>query len=167
VVRVLLTGMSGVGKTSVVQALGDRGHRAVDTDDGWCELLPDGRQRWREDAVRDLLATTDGELFFLAGCEENMVAFLSEFDHVVLLSAPVETVRDRLRTRTNNPYGKSPDELARVLADLRDVEPRLRTIATAEVVTTAPLDAVVDQVLAIVAGTPPAPAAQSGPGPEA
>ena len=43
--RVLLTGMSGTGKSSVIRALSARGFKAVDTDDGWCEPLPDGRQR--------------------------------------------------------------------------------------------------------------------------
>ena len=46
--RVLLTGMSGAGKSSVVRELVARGYKAVDTDDGWCEPLPDGRQQWRE-----------------------------------------------------------------------------------------------------------------------
>lgn len=36
---------------SLIHALSARGFKAVDTDDGWCEPLPDGRQRWREDAI--------------------------------------------------------------------------------------------------------------------
>jgi chloramphenicol 3-O-phosphotransferase len=41
VARVLLTGMSGAGKSSVLVALQRRGHIVVDTDyDGW--TLPDG-----------------------------------------------------------------------------------------------------------------------------
>ena len=53
--RILLTGMSGVGKSTLVHELVARGHKAVDTDYGYCEVLPDGRQRWREDAVERLL----------------------------------------------------------------------------------------------------------------
>jgi len=37
--RVLVTGMSGTGKSSVVRELAARGFKAVDTDDGWSEPL--------------------------------------------------------------------------------------------------------------------------------
>jgi shikimate kinase len=148
--RVLLTGMSGTGKSSVVQALAARGYKAVDTDDGWSEPLPDGRQRWREDAIARLLDTEDADVLFLAGCEENQAQFHPRFDHIVLLSAPIETLLGRLETRTENPYGKSPEELRRILDDLEHVEPLLRRIADHEVRTTAPLDEVVANVLRLV-----------------
>src|SRR5215469_1436079 len=59
--RVLLTGMSGTGKSSVIRALSELGYKAIDTDDGWCEQLPDGRQRWREDAIAGLLPPEDAD----------------------------------------------------------------------------------------------------------
>jgi shikimate kinase len=90
--RILLTGMSGTGKSSVIRALADLGYKAIDTDDGWCEKLPDGRQRWREDAITALLATEDTDVLFLAGCEENQVQFHPQFDHIILLSAPIKTM---------------------------------------------------------------------------
>ncbi len=148
--RVLLTGMSGTGKSSVVRELIARGYKAVDTDDGWCELQPDGRQLWREDAVQTLLSTEDADVLFLAGCEENQVRFHPQFDHIVLLSAPLDTLLDRLATRTSNPYGKSAEERRRFLDDVETVEPLLRQIATHEVQTTVPLDAVVTAVLRLV-----------------
>ena len=148
--RVLITGMSGTGKSSVVQALVARGFRAVDTDDGWCEPLPDGRQQWRAKAVQRLLSTQDAPVLFVAGCEENQVAFHPQFDHIVLLSAPVETLVQRLDTRTGNTFGRGPQERRRVLDDLAAAEPRLRAVADHEVRTTGPLDEVVTTLLRLV-----------------
>jgi dephospho-CoA kinase len=148
--RVLLTGMSGTGKSSVVRKLVARGYKAVDTDDGWSELLPDGRQQWREDAIQALLATEDADVLFVAGCEENQANFQPQFDHIVLLSAPIETLLERLATRTTNSYGKTADELRRFRADVETVEPLLRRVADHEIQTTVPLDEVVATVLRLV-----------------
>ena len=148
--RVLLTGMSGTGKSSVTQALAARGYRAVDTDDGWCEPLPDGRQRWREDAIEQLLAVEDAEVLFVAGCEENQVRFQPRFDVIILLSVPAEILAQRLASRTGNPYGQTPGELRRVFDDLRAVEPLLRKAADYEIRTTMPLGDVVTAVLRLI-----------------
>jgi dephospho-CoA kinase len=148
--RVLLTGMSGTGKSSVVKQLRERGYKAVDTDDGFCEVQPDGRQLWRHDAIHELLATEDADVLFVAGCEENQGTFHPQFDHIVLLSAPLETMVERLRTRTNNPYGKAPLESDRFLEDVETVEPLLRRAADHEVRTDVPLDDVVATILRLV-----------------
>jgi dephospho-CoA kinase len=142
--------MSGTGKSSVVLALAARGYKAVDTDDGWSEPLPDGRQQWREDAIDRLLDAEDADVLFVAGCEENQAQFHPRFDHIVLLSAPVETLLERVATRTGNLYGKSPDDRSRILDDLENVEPLLRRAADHEIRTTAPLDEVVEDVLRLV-----------------
>jgi dephospho-CoA kinase len=145
--RVLLTGMSGTGKSSVIRALSARGFRAVDTDDGWCEPLPDGRQRWREDAIGRLLDAEDGDVLFVAGCEENQVRFHPRFDLIILLSAPAGVLAERLAARTANSFGKAPGELERVLDDLRVIEPLLRKVATHEIRATRPLADVVAEIL--------------------
>ena len=148
--RILVTGMSGTGKSSVVQELVARGFKAVDTDDGWCEPQPDGRQLWREDAIQALLNTEDAEVLFLAGCEENQVKFHSQFDHIVLLSAPVETLVNRLATRINNSYGKDPEERRRFLHDVVTIEPLLRRAASHEIQTTVPVHEVVTSLLHLI-----------------
>jgi len=148
--RVLLTGMSGTGKSSVIEALAARGYKAVDTDDGWCEPLPDGRQRWREDAIDRLLATDDADVLFVAGCEENQVRFHPRFDVIILLSAPTGILAGRLASRAGNPYGKTPRDLRRVFDDLRAVEPLLRQAADCEIRTTMPLGDVVTAVLRLI-----------------
>jgi dephospho-CoA kinase len=142
--------MSGTGKSAVVRALAARGYKAVDTDDGWCRPLPDGRQMWREDAIEALLATEDADVLFVAGCEENQVQFHERFDQVILLTAPVETLAERLVTRTGNSFGKEPEELRRILDDVAAIEPLLRQVADHEVRTTMPLNKVVATVLRLI-----------------
>lgn len=142
--------MSGAGKSSVVRQLVSRGFKAIDTDDGWCELQPDGRQLWREAAIESLLAIEDVDVLFVAGCEENQAKFHSRFDSIVLLSAPLEVLVERLSTRTNNTYGKDPEELRRISDDVETVEPLLRRVATHEISTTAPLNDVTTTLLRLV-----------------
>ena len=154
--RVLITGMSGTGKSSLIAELAVLGYKAVDTDAGWCEPQPDGRQLWREDAIQALLATEDTDVLFVTGCEENQVKFHPEFDHIILLTAPVEILTQRLATRTSNSFGKSAEEYRRFLADLREVEPLLRAIADCEIDTTMPVSEVVRAILQAVGAPPPA-----------
>ena len=79
-----------------------------------------------------------------------MGKFLPQFDHVVLLSAPAEVIVARLGSRTNNPYGQQPADVARVLHNLQTVEPLLRRAAGHEIDTRAPLDEVVATLLRLV-----------------
>jgi shikimate kinase len=143
--RVLVCGMSATGKSTVAAELVARGHRAVDVDQGYVVPTADGRQLWDEPRIEALLDEPD-ELLFVFGLEENGVRLLPRFDAVVLLSAPVEVLKERLATRTTNPFGKDPAELARILDDVREVEPRLRRVATHEVDTARPLHEVVAEV---------------------
>lgn len=150
--RVLITGMSATGKSSVVEELVARGYDAVDTDYGWCQHAPDGEWIWHEERVSELLAAQERDPLILAGCASNQRKFYPLFDAVILLSAPRDVIVERLGSRTNNPFGSKPDELAQVLDDLEHVEPLLRASATHEIDTTVPLEAVVSRVLEVVEG---------------
>jgi hypothetical protein len=57
---------------------------------------------------------------------------------------------ERLSTRTNNPYGKRPEEVARVLDLVQTIEPLLRRGTGHVVDTSDPLDQIVTQVLRLV-----------------
>lgn len=122
-----MTGMSGAGKTTVLDVLSGRGLTTVDTDYGdW--VLPDGT--WDEPRMDRLLA--DHRDIVVAGTVSNQGCFYDRFEHVVLLSAPVEVLLDRVGTRTNNPYGHEPDQRAEIVRYVASVEPLLRRGATLE-----------------------------------
>ncbi|MEU1727143.1 AAA family ATPase [Nonomuraea sp. NPDC005692] len=157
--KILVTGMSGTGKSTALEMLAARGHRAVDTDsDQWSHwvTLSDGSTDWvwREPAIIDLLTNHGEGALFVAGCKSNQGRFYPHFDHVVLLSAPAEVMLARIATRTNNPFGKRPEEREAVLRALADVEPLLRATSTLEIDASAPIDKVVQQLEELAQTTP-------------
>ncbi len=121
---------------------------------GWSEFDAEGNQLWCEDRARELLAGEDDGHLFVSGCAENQTRFYAQFTHIILLSAPADVIRERLATRTNNPYGKRPEEVAQVLHFREVVEPLLRRRATHEIETTTALGQVVAMVLALAHAQP-------------
>jgi dephospho-CoA kinase len=144
---VFVTGMSGTGKSAALIELARRGHRVVDTDYGeWIEEAPGSERLWREDRIEALLDEHDDGVLFVSGCVPNQGSFYPRFDAVVLLSAPVDVILDRVTNRETNSYGKAREERDSIVDDLATFEPLLRAGATAEIDTRAPLDEVVDEL---------------------
>ncbi len=157
---VLVTGMSGTGKSTALAELARRGHHVVDTDyGGWTEDVPraDGgwERLWREDRIDSLLGEQSDGVLFVSGCVANQATFYPRFTAVVLLSAPVDVVLERIASRRTNDYGKTDAELALILEDLRTIEPLLRVGATAEIDTCRPVDEVADLLESIAGGSTP------------
>jgi dephospho-CoA kinase len=158
-VRVLVTGMSGTGKSSALAELARRGYVVVDTDEpGWREYrayatpvdeLHRGEFHWVEERMTALLGADDGDFLFVGGGARNQSQFHDRFDAVVLLTAPLEVLLDRVARRTTNSYGRTALERAEILADLAEIEPRLREACTHELDASRPLDEIVADLIAI------------------
>ncbi len=147
---VLVTGMSGVGKSTVLTELARLGYETVDTDDGgWIEVV-EGEPLWRETLIEELLDRPREAPLIVQGTVANQGRSYDRFDAIILLSAPTDVVLQRIEGRNNNPFGKSAQERAQILADIAEVEPLLRQAATHEVPTDRPLSEVVDAVTSIV-----------------
>lgn len=134
--------MSGTGKSTVIAELARRGYRTIDTDhDGWT----DGNGGpWDETRMAELLAAESAVV--VSGTVENQGRFYDRFEHVVLLSAPVDVLVARVRARTNNPYGHSPEQQEEIRRYVAEVEPLLRRGATVEMDARLPVDRLVKKI---------------------
>jgi len=163
--RVLITGMSGTGKSAVVEELAARGYRALDLDTPewphWVDADPSDRftpaqgkdWMWREDRVRALLSEPTEGCLFVSGCAENMNRLLPLIDLVILLSAPADTIMERLERRPSDGYGHTEEQRRKVAHLVATIEPLLRRMADREIDTRRPVQATADEVLAISGAT--------------
>jgi hypothetical protein len=168
--RYLITGDSGAGKSTVVETLAEMGYRAYNTDDmpdvtrledqaGEPVEWPGGAVdwtkygwNWQEPALLRLLA--DGlEPVFVAAIASNQDSFYHLFDAIFVLVVDHVTLRHRLLSRTENDFGKDPDELAATLSYHADFERELLAVPRAVAIdATRPLPVVVDDILAYIRG---------------
>jgi predicted ATPase len=83
--RVLVTGMSGTGKSAALAELAKRGFEVVDTDvGGWTEWSDEeGGYVWGEDRIAELLDRERDVTLFVSGTVSNQGRFYPRFDAVV------------------------------------------------------------------------------------
>lgn len=130
--RILITGISGTGKTTTLAELQRYGYAVIDLDaTGICrwknketqevtEYGPDGRDvewlnlhGWYCDipTLQKLLSCIrEDKDVFIAGCSENIEDVAKEFDKIFVLNASDNVIRDRLNARTNNHFAKKEEE---------------------------------------------------------
>ena len=145
--RILITGMSGAGKSTLLAELARRGVTTVDTDYGGYTIE---NRLWDVPAMDALLASHDD--LVVSGTVENQGAFYDRFDAVVLLSAPIDVLLDRVATRTNSTYGRTAEERADIRRYTAEVEPLLRRSATHEFDGRRPVAVLAGKVEALMRG---------------
>jgi len=140
----LVEGLSGAGKSSVYDELIRRGYKAISTDRAWKVLAGDDNAMWDMNKALMELESQEPEVLFVCGSSRNRDSFLPYFTGIFNLRIDDDTMRRRLRERTNNEFGKGPEELQRMLELNRSGE---KPAGAIDVDATRPLRQVVDDVL--------------------
>lgn len=167
---IYITGNSGAGKSSVCKELGRRGYETHDTDENdissWqhnatgktVERPSDEKERttkWYAEhdwnmsrlKVEKLAKLATQKLVFLCGSTSNADEMLDLFEKVFYLSVDEDTLKKRLLVRTDNDFGKAPDELQNILGWHKSLEDRYKKHEAMLLDATKPIGAVVDDIM--------------------
>lgn len=153
----LISGLSGTGKSSVCAEFKRRGYKAVESDEVFGYYgdpktgLPAPRHQlnwiWDKKKVDEvLLNANDGDIFVCGG-SMNESDFKSYFKKSFTLYVDDATLEQRLLTRTNNNFGKHPEDLARQLDWNKGTVEYAISRGRIPVDATRPLAEVVDDIL--------------------
>src|SRR2546422_3315335 len=148
----LVEGLSGAGKSSVYEELIRRGYKAISTDRAW-KVHADTdtglsdrpiHSMWDQQKAVSELESPEPEVLFVCGSSRNRDGFLPYFTKIFNLRIDDDTMRRRLQERTNNDFGKQPEELELMLRLNRSDE---KPAGAIDVDATQPLRQVVDELL--------------------
>jgi dephospho-CoA kinase len=169
VTLVWVTGSPGAGKSAACALLRSLGETAVDADwegfSQWTDRVSGrvvtdppypvppgwlGRFAWKinRSKVETLARRARNGTAFLFGSVENEIEVWDLFDLVICLVVDDETLRERLRTRTTNHFGKDPAELSATLERNAGVESTYRGFGATILDGRQPLTEVVEAILA-------------------
>lgn len=145
----LISGLPGTGKTSVCLELKNRGYKAIDADRtlavknnaGWV---------WEIDKFESATNVVDSDFIFVCGSAKNRDDFMDRFEKIFILNVDDETMKYRLKNRTNNNFGKDPQVLARQIANNSGVKSYSEKRGRIVIDATNPLSDAVDQIIAII-----------------
>jgi shikimate kinase len=127
-------GVAGTGKSHIVKKMRRSKLNVVDADDGLAKFVdqsgsrveydPDGGAKWwrshfyvlRLGQLEKLLRKSKtvylfGDVGGQPGHENGLLDVAHLFDRVYYLEAPMRLIKERLAKRTDNPFGKNPEEI--------------------------------------------------------
>ena len=176
----LITGTAGSGKSTVSEALADKGYRVLEFDgapseriifrkeyrqrfdrrtnqpsgfvrgSGWGELQ---HVEWRVDRDRLLpdLEGPDSEIQFVSGYANNWQDFTDDFDGIFLLEVGQSIIEQRLLARTVGDWGrKHPEELQHAIETASAFSDSLKQLGAVAINAEMPVDEIAAHIIAAI-----------------
>lgn len=166
---IYITGIAGAGKSAVCEELTKRGFEAHEGDDNLSAfynnetgeivdrptIVADRTPEWRaehtwkmsKEALQKLKAGSGNRPVFVCGVASNEDEYINVFDKVFALDVDLETMTNRINTRTTGDFGKSPHEMETLLDWHKSTEEYYRKIGAHIVNSSRPLNEVVDEIV--------------------
>jgi len=167
---IYITGAPGAGKSILQKELSSRGLEVYDIDDakfggahnkvsGERVTIPPAQERapewyddheWRIDkaAINSLLDRAANKTIFICGVAPDDEDILTLFDKIYYLKLDENKLKQRIATRTDNDYGKNPNELSHILERKRKLDARYANSNAVIVNATVPPSEIADRILA-------------------
>lgn len=147
-VRILLTGMSGVGKSTVLRKLQSENSLTIDLDDGDWMYFDDRANDFLMDIpkLKNFMKMNSDKHIFLAGTASNQSRLYVDLDCVIALTAPLSVMKERIKSRTDNPFGKSETEWEKIEKDTMEFEERIKKSSDYVIDTSQPLEDTVKKI---------------------
>jgi broad-specificity NMP kinase len=170
---IFVTGISGSGKSTIWRVLKRRGYEAYDVDeDGLAKwqhnktgyihpkssVKPHQRtpefletHSWNipRNEVNELASKTKDRNVFLLGAIANEDGVIDLFSKVIVLMLDKQTLADRIKSRTDDGFGKSQHEFDAVMDRYDDVYDKYNKLGYKTINSNRPINEIVDDIVAI------------------
>jgi len=154
----LIDGVSGAGKTTICEELTKRGYKAIEADEALADWIDPSTglptddhssENWHWDKKKfdALISKNNIDNLFICGGAMNKPDFLHHFTKIFTLHLDDETLKERLLNRTNNDYGKKPEELAFQLKENQLTEQYSKDRGAILIDATKPVEIIVEEII--------------------
>ena len=169
--KILLTGIAGTGKSTIINALNERGITAIDLHElpdlfSWkniktgepVEYSPVQSKEWFEEngrfcdteKLKEILNQYD-DVIVAGTTSEDQKGFISYFDKVILLQCDADTIIHRMKTRNNKSgYGKTKAEQEDNIKWQNEFDSLMISLGATPIKTDGDIDKTVNKIIGFV-----------------
>jgi dephospho-CoA kinase len=166
-----ITGMSGTGKSTVVEKLAEKGIFPIDADSvkgltHWIDKYTKEKTEWHagmsdawykkhqyicyKEKLIDLINSSSKDIVVVAGLFNNRSELWNLFDKVFLLQCKEETFLKRITERENHNFGKHILEQENILSWYKNFEKEILEEGAISINVDKPLTDVVNEILSFI-----------------